>query len=234
MRVSRRVQLPVHVEVSPEVANRRQLDRSSGGTRAIPPLRLSLGACSHRRARLMADLLAARARLMFDALRHVTGMQEEDDSETRALEALIEMKGELKTYLRIIDRSDAPIPASELQKATGIRDLVSLNRELEKQSQGEAFNELVVGNAEMLKQSAIAKLSASSALADSPLQAAKNASVVPTAPEAADKAVPPSAAYAPPPAPPVAASMILSAGERSEFLRRLQVRSRQRPSGQRR
>ena len=93
-------------------------------------------------------------------------MQDDDDSEMRALEAVIEMKGELKAYLRMIDRSDAPIPIGELQKTAGIRDLIGLNRELERQARGEAFNELIVGHADMLKQSAIAKLSGSSALAD--------------------------------------------------------------------
>lgn len=189
MRVSRSVHLPVHVGVSPDQSNQTssarpkgrgpgpyltksgsvyifqiKLPKMSGGTRATPPLRLSLGACSHRRARLLADLLAARARLMFDSMRHGRGMQDDDDSEISALEAVIEMKGELKAYLRLIDRSDPPIPAQELQKAAGIRDLVSLNRELEKQAQGEPFNELVIGHADMLKQSAIARLSASSAL----------------------------------------------------------------------
>lgn len=218
MRVSRRVYLPVHVGVSPETPNRPKSDRpsggkrpgpylsksgsvyifqiklpkTSGGTRAIPPLRLSLGACSHRRARLLADLLAARARLMFDALRHGRGMQEDEDSEMRALEAVIEMKGELKAYLRMIDHSDAPIPASELQQATGIRDLVTLNRELERQEQGEPFNELVIGNAEMLKQSAFSKLSASSALADPALQPARNANSMPTLSQTAENASRPS------------------------------------------
>ncbi|WP_137130565.1 hypothetical protein [Rhizobium sp. FY34] len=93
-------------------------------------------------------------------------MQDDDDSEMGALETVIEMKGELKAYLRMIDRSDAPIPVAELQKTAGIRDLVSLNRELELQARGEPFNELVVGHADMLKQSALAKLSASSALSD--------------------------------------------------------------------
>jgi hypothetical protein len=191
MQVSRPVHLPVHVGVSPEPSNQTpsarpkgrgpgpylaksgsvyifqiKMPKTSGGTRAVPPLRLSLGACSHRRARLMADLLAARARLMFDEMRHGRGMQDDDDSEMRALEAVIEMKGELKAYLRMIDRSDAPVPAEELQKAAGIRDLVGLNRELERQARGEPFNELIVGHADMLKQSAIAKLSASSALSD--------------------------------------------------------------------
>lgn len=188
MQVSRPVHLPVHVGVSPEPSNQTasakpkgrgpgpylaksgsvyifqiKLPKTSGGTCAIPPLRLSLGACSHRRARLLADLLAAKARLMFDEMRH--GMQD-DDGEMRALEAVIEMKGALKAYLQIIDRSDAPIPVGELQKTAGIRDLVSINRELEQQARGEPFNELVVGQAEMLKQSALAKLSASSALSD--------------------------------------------------------------------
>ncbi len=192
MQVSRPVHLPVHVGVSPEAPNQVptirkvggrgpgpylaksgsvyifqiKLPKTIGGRRAIPPLRLSLGACSHRRARLLADLLAARARLMFDEIRHGRGMQEDDNSETRALEAVIEMKGELKAYLRMIDRSDAPIPTEELQKAAGIRDLVGLNRELELQARGEPFNELIVGHADMLKQSAIAKLSTSSALSD--------------------------------------------------------------------
>lgn len=214
MQVSRPVHLPVHVGVSPEPSNQTpsarpkgrgpgpylaksgsvyifqiKMPKTSGGTRAIPPLRLSLGACSHRRARLMADLLAARARLMFDEMRHGRGMQDDDDSEMRALEAVIEMKGELKAYLRMIDRSDAPIPTEELQKAAGIRDLVGLNRELELQARGEPFNELIVGHADMLKQSAIAKLSASSALSDpapiqvasAPPQSAAQKSVVPRA-----------------------------------------------------
>lgn len=191
MRVSRPVHLPVHVGVSLESSNQTpsakpkgrrpgpylaksgsvyifqiKLPKTSGGARAIPPLRLSLGACSHRRARLLADLLAAKARLMFDEMRHGRGMQDDDDGEMRALEAVIEMKGALKAYLQMIDRSDAPIPVAELQKTAGIRDLVSLNRELELQARGEPFNELVVGHADMLKQSALAKLSASSALSD--------------------------------------------------------------------
>ncbi|MFN7092875.1 MAG: hypothetical protein ACK4P4_20260 [Allorhizobium sp.] len=210
MQVSRPVHLPVHVGVSPEPSNQAaltkpvargpgpylaksgsvyifqiKLPKTSGGTKAIPPLRLSLGACSHRRARLLADLLAAKARLMFDVMRHGRDMHKDDDSETRAQEAVIEMKGELKAYLRMIDRSDAPIPAEELQKTEGIRDLVSLNRELEKKAQGEPFNELIVGHAEILKQSAVAKLSGSSALSDTatPVVAAKS---VATPPQTAD------------------------------------------------
>ncbi|WP_377294532.1 hypothetical protein [Rhizobium sp. SG2393] len=195
MRVSRPVHLPVHVGVSPEASNQTEpatlkrargpgaylaksgtvyifqikLPKTSGGTRAIPPLRLSLGACSHRRARLLADLLAAKARLMFDKMRHGEGMQDEDDDEDsalRALEAVMEMKGELKAYLRMIDHSDAPITVEEMQKTAGIRDLVGLNRELERKARGEPFNELIVGHADMLRQSAIAKLSASSVLSD--------------------------------------------------------------------
>ncbi|UIY31492.1 hypothetical protein LZK73_31005 (plasmid) [Neorhizobium galegae] len=129
-----------------------KMPKASGGTRDIPPLRLSLGACSHRRARLLADLLAAKARLMFDPMRFGRGMQEDDPahSEMQALEKIIEMKGELKAYLRMIEGPEAPIAAEELRK----------------QARGEPFNELIVGHAEMLKQSAIAKLSNSSALMD--------------------------------------------------------------------
>jgi len=131
MQVSRPVHLPVHAWVKPEPSSQApsvkpkgrgpgpylaksgsvyifqiKMPKTSGGTRAIPPLRLSLGACSHRRATLLAlaDLLAAKARLMFDDKRHSRGMQD-DDSEMRALEAVIEMKGALKAYLG----SDQPI-----------------------------------------------------------------------------------------------------------------------------
>lgn len=211
MQVSRPVHLPVHVGVSPDPTNQAaatkpvargpgpylaksgsvyifqiKLPKTSGGTKAIPPLRLSLGACSHRRARLLADLLAARARLMFDSMRHGSGMQDDEDSEMRAREFVTEMKGELKAYLGMIDRSNAAVPVEELQKAAGIRDLVNLNRELEKKAQGEPFNELITGNEEILKQSAVAKLSASSALSDpasTPVVAAKS---VATPPQTAD------------------------------------------------
>lgn len=102
MQVSRPVHLPVHVGVSSEPSNQTpspkpkgrgpgpylaksgsvyifqiKMPKTSGGRRAIPPLRLSLDACSHRRARLLADLLAAKARLMFDEKRHSRGMQDE-------------------------------------------------------------------------------------------------------------------------------------------------------------
>lgn len=81
MQVSRPVHLPVHVGVSPEPSNQTpetrsagargpgpyvaksgsvyifqiKMPKTSGGTRAIPPLRLSLGACSHRRAIRLHD-----------------------------------------------------------------------------------------------------------------------------------------------------------------------------------
>ncbi|MFD1747435.1 hypothetical protein ACFSE1_18355 [Rhizobium helianthi] len=112
-------------------------------------------------------------------------MQDDDDSEMRALETVIEMKGELKAYLRMIDRSDAPIPVAEMREAVGIRDLVSVNRELEKQAGGEPFNELVVGHAEVLKQSAIAKLSASSALSEPAQQPIRSASSMSMSPQTA-------------------------------------------------
>lgn len=215
MRVSRPVHLPVHVGVSPEPSNQTpspkpkvrgpgpylaksgsvyifqiKMPKTSGGTRAIPPLRLSLGACSHRRARLLADLMAAKARLMFDEMRHGRGMQDDDDSEMRALETVIEMKGELKAYLRMIDRSDAPIPVQEMQKAAGIRDLVDLNRELEKRARGEPFNELIVGHADLLKQSALAKLSASSALSDPAQQPVQSVASMSMSHQTADNVTP--------------------------------------------
>ena len=191
MRVSRRVQLGVSLEPSnenPEIWNRGtgairgpgpylvrsrsiyifqiKMPKSLGGGRAPPPVRLSLGACSHRRARLFADLLAARARLLFDRMR-MRQMNEPGDGTTdtdretireAAAEALVEVRGELKAYLRMIDRPDPPITPDEFQRTAGIRDLVGLHRELRKQEDGEPYNDLIVSNAELLEQTALAKL----------------------------------------------------------------------------
>ncbi|MDQ1184191.1 hypothetical protein [Agrobacterium larrymoorei] len=73
-------------------------------------------------------------------------------------EALIEMRGELKAYLRIINQPDPPFTPEEQQKTAGIRDLVGLHRELRKQEDGEPYNELIVSNAELLEQTALNKL----------------------------------------------------------------------------
>ncbi|WP_454686951.1 hypothetical protein [Agrobacterium leguminum] len=73
-------------------------------------------------------------------------------------EALIEMRGELKAYLRMIDQPDPPFTPEELQKTAGIRDLVGLYRELRKQEDGEPYNDLIVSNAQLLEQTALAKL----------------------------------------------------------------------------
>lgn len=73
-------------------------------------------------------------------------------------EALIEMRGELKAYLRMIDQPDSPFTPEELQKTAGIRDLVGLHRELRKQEDGEPYNDLIVSNAQLLEQTALAKL----------------------------------------------------------------------------
>lgn len=74
-----------------------------------------------------------------------------------AAEALVEVRGELKGYLRMIDRPDPPITSEEKQKTAGLRDLVGLQRELQKRDAGEPFNDLIVGNAELLEQAALVK-----------------------------------------------------------------------------
>lgn len=167
-----------------------KMPKELGGGRTPPPVRLSLGPCSHRRARLLADLLAARARLLFDTMRmrHMSepgnGARDTDPetSPDASAEALIEMRGELKAYLRIINQPDPPATPEELQKTAGIRDLVGLNRELRKQEDGEPYNELIVSNAELLEQRALAKLRQASHSSVSPAAVVREAAAEPLPP----------------------------------------------------
>ena len=215
MRVSRRVQSGVSLAPSnetPEISSRVtvairgpgpylvrsgsiyifqiKMPKNLGGGRAPPPVRLSLGACSHRRARLLADLLAARARLLFDTMR-MRHMSETGDGGTNAdqetireaaADALVEVRGELKAYLRMIDRPDPPITPDELQKTAGIRDLVGLHRELRKREDGEPYNDLIVSNAELLEQTALAKLGETARSSVSPAAIAHESAATPLPP----------------------------------------------------
>jgi len=212
MRVSRRVQLGVSPKSSndgPEISAKTngiprgagpylvrsrsvyifqiKMPKDLGGGRAPPPVRLSLGACSQRRARQIADLLAARARLLFDMMRMrqmsdgEKGGTDAQISQEAAAEAIVEVRGELKAYLRMIDRPDQPITPDELQKTAGIRDLVNLHRELRKQKDGDPYSELIVSNAELLEQTALAKLGRAGHSSVSPAAVVQEAVVAPLA-----------------------------------------------------
>lgn len=137
-----------------------------------PLLRISLGARPHKQVRRLADLLAAQARLLFDDARReqMTKTSGGEGSEVEQLftgespeEVIAEMRGSLKAYLRMIDRPDAP-SAEELQRTAGVRDLVRLHQELSKQSAGEAFEELIIENADVITQKALGKLGSTTSL----------------------------------------------------------------------
>lgn len=199
MKVSRRV----HLEVSLPVSQIKEQKKASGDRRQPSPgpylvrsgsvylfqiklpkqicdtgdpalIRISMGARSHKAARRLADLLVARARILFDEAgrkvmtRHTTdkyegGVKPMFSGETPE-ETVIEMRGALKEYLRMIDRPEAPFTHEELQKTAAIRDLVRLNQEIAKRDDGQAYEEMLVENAEFLKQKALQKLQGSTML----------------------------------------------------------------------
>ncbi|MGO7053233.1 hypothetical protein ACCT26_12585 [Rhizobium ruizarguesonis] len=199
MKVSRRV----HLEVSLPVSQIQEQKKASGDRRQPSPgpylvrsdsvylfqiklpkqicstgdpalIRISMGARSHKAARRLADLLVARARILFDEAGRKAMTQHPTDKDEGGVEPMfsgetpeetvIEMRGALKAYLRMIDRPEAPFTPEELHKTAGIRDLVRLNQELAKRDDGRAYEEMLVENAELLKQRALQKLQGSTAL----------------------------------------------------------------------
>ena len=99
-----------------------------GGGRGTPPIRISLGACPARRARRLADLLAAEARACFERM-PTRRMDDRKDDGTRTDEpdyldpdyrdAVIETKGALKTALHFVSRPAPPLTAREEAQAEG-------------------------------------------------------------------------------------------------------------------
>jgi integrase len=138
-----------------------------------PLIRISIGARPHRHARAVADLMAARARVLFNEARRKrvtnipTGTDPVDSDQLftgeTPEEVVAEMRGALKAYLRMIDRPEDAPTSDELRGTSGIRDLVSLSREIELQKAGQPFSELIVENADLLKQKAFEKLQSSTA-----------------------------------------------------------------------
>ncbi len=134
-----------------------------------PLIRISIGALSHRKARMIADLMAAESRILFSRARRrrVTDKPSNTDDpadgqiftgETHG-EVVAEMRGYLKAYARMLDNPAQEPTQEELRRTEGIRDLVSLNREIAKYEAGEPHIEVMVSNADLLQQRALAKLS---------------------------------------------------------------------------
>jgi hypothetical protein len=146
------------------------MPKALGGTRTSAPVRLSLGACSYQRARLIADILAAEARLY--CVRLLARMQKDGESKTLAQledilsgetpeENLIAMKTFLKMKLHEINQP-APAPSTEQQVSNdAFKSIVRISREQRAQDEGLPFDKMLAENAELLTKGYNEKLRAS-------------------------------------------------------------------------
>jgi hypothetical protein len=97
------------------------------------PIRISIGPCLHRRARIVADLLAARARLMFEEWRASKLAKPDCDNDPTITELdlervamLGEIKGQLEAVAFFLRQPVAPITLEQQRNLSGIRDLVEI------------------------------------------------------------------------------------------------------------
>ncbi|MGQ3076589.1 MULTISPECIES: hypothetical protein [Rhizobium/Agrobacterium group] len=118
----------------------------------------------------MADLLAARARLMFEEWRASKLTKSDCDKEPTITELdlervamLGEIKGQLEAVAFFLRQPVAPITLEEQRNLSGIRDLVEISQNLEAKKNGERHSSLIVDNADSLRDKAVAKLLASEA-----------------------------------------------------------------------
>lgn len=134
----------------------------AGGVKPSP-IRISIGPCLHRRARIVADLLAARARLMFEERRAMALSNEDKEndppppSELEVATWLGQVKGELEVLSFFFRQPVAPITLDDQSKLAGIRDLVQISQQIEAKYRGEPHSPIVVENAEALRRAAAAK-----------------------------------------------------------------------------
>lgn len=140
------------------------------GSAKSNPIRISIGPCLHRRARIVADLLAARARLMFEEWRASKLAKSDCEKEPTITELdlervamLCEIKGQLEAVAFFLRQPIAPITLEEQRNLSGIRDLVEISQNLEAKKNGERHSSLIVDNADSLRDKAVAKLLASEA-----------------------------------------------------------------------
>lgn len=141
-----------------------RVPRDLAGSAEPSPIRISIGPCLHRRARIVADLLAARARLMFEERRAMAlsnGDKEKDpplnEGDLELATWLGQVKGELEVLSFFFRQPVAPITLGEQSKLAGIRDLVQISQQVEAKERGEPHSPIVVENAEALRRAAAAK-----------------------------------------------------------------------------
>ena len=145
-----------------------RVPKELGGGRGTRPIRISLGACPAKRARRLADLLAAEARARFERMRMMMDDENENgrpDGEAEKPdciyqgdtlgEVLAEMRGELKMALASVSQPAPRMTPEEQRRAEGWKGLVEIGREVAKGEQG---SRLVVDNAEVLKKPYVDKL----------------------------------------------------------------------------
>ncbi len=137
-----------------------RLPKDLGGTSHTRPLRLSLGACPFIRARFLADVLAAEARLFFGRLRKKMGsdtggmpLQPQDLLEEGASpeENLTALKTYLKVKLHELNSaSDHPVAPQQQAGLAALKGMIQVRQQTRAKEQGEDYHDLVVENADFL------------------------------------------------------------------------------------
>jgi hypothetical protein len=166
-----------------------RVPRDLAGNAKPSPIRISIGPCLHRRARIVADLLAARARLMFEERRGMalSGQDQEDDppitkSDLELASWLGQVKGELEALSFFLRQPVAPITLEDQSKLAGIRDLVQISQQVEAKERGEPHSPIVVENAEALRRAAAAKFNVEDVSSTTPTDAPSAPAKVASAP----------------------------------------------------
>lgn len=155
-----------------------RVPRDLAGNAKPSPIRISIGPCLHRRARIVADLLAARARLMFEERRAMALSTEDKKKDSPLNEGDLELatwlgqvKGELDVLSFFFRQPVAPITLEDQSKLAGIRDLVQISQQVDAKERGEPHSPIVVENAEALRRTAAAKFNVEDAVSTTPTDA---------------------------------------------------------------
>ncbi|MCZ8352545.1 MAG: hypothetical protein O9352_21820 [Rhizobium sp.] len=155
-----------------------RVPRDLAGNAKPSPIRISIGPCQHRRARIVADLLAARARLMFEERRAMALSNADKEKDSPLNEGDLELatwlgqvKGELEVLSFFFRQPVAPITLEDQSKLAGIRDLVQISQQVEAKERGEPHSPIVVENAEALRRAAAAKFNVEDVSSTTPTDA---------------------------------------------------------------
>ncbi len=146
-----------------------RLPKKLGGTANTPPVRLSLGACAYQRARYLADILAAEARLFCEGFRAL-GKSDETHFPIQPQDLLTEETAEqnlavLKAYLKMkhheIRKNFDPSSPSQKEALGALREIIEVRQQLRAKDAGERFHQVVVSDADFLIGNATNNLMAS-------------------------------------------------------------------------